>query len=78
MAEDQGREIADGGKGPDKAPTGGESGGGAYPNPHRGKKPKDDGFMGHGGQSEIDYSGPDNPNSSTRGEDDKSGDTSAT
>ncbi|WP_116090633.1 hypothetical protein [Sphingomonas crusticola] len=32
---------------------GGESGGGAYPNPHTGKKPKD-GFMGHGGQTEID------------------------
>ena len=32
---------------------GGESGGGAYPNPHSGKKPKD-GFLGHGGQTEID------------------------
>ena len=31
----------------------GESGGGSYPNPHKGKKPKD-GFMGHGGQTEID------------------------
>ena len=31
----------------------GESGGGPYPNPHSGKKPKD-GFMGHGGQTEID------------------------
>jgi hypothetical protein len=37
---------------------GGESGGGAYPNPHAGK---DDhpggGFMGHGGQTDVDYSG---------------------
>jgi hypothetical protein len=31
----------------------GESGGGPYPNPHAGKKPKD-GFMGHGGQTEIE------------------------
>ena len=31
----------------------GESGGGAYPNPHTGKKPKS-GFLGHGGQTEID------------------------
>jgi hypothetical protein len=31
----------------------GESGGGAYPNPHAGKKPKD-GFLGHGGQTDID------------------------
>jgi hypothetical protein len=30
----------------------GESGGGPYPNPHTGKKPKD-GFLGHGGQTEI-------------------------
>ena len=31
----------------------GESGGGAYANPHTGKEPED-GFMSHGGQSEID------------------------
>lgn len=31
----------------------GDGGGGAYPNPHTGKKPKN-GFMGHGGQTEID------------------------
>jgi hypothetical protein len=31
----------------------GESGGGAYPNPHKGKAPRDD-FLGHGGQTEID------------------------
>lgn len=35
---------------------GGESAGGSYPNPHTGKKPGG-GFMGHGGQTEIDYSG---------------------
>jgi hypothetical protein len=34
----------------------GESGGGAYPNPHAGKDPQG-GFMGHGGQTEIDYHG---------------------
>jgi hypothetical protein len=32
---------------------GGESGGGAYPNPHTGKAPKD-GLFGHGGQTDID------------------------
>ncbi len=52
--------------------AGGESGGGAYPNPQTGKKPKSDDIMGHGGQTEIDYSGPggngdggDNPNAAT-------------
>lgn len=39
------------------APGAGESGGGAYPNPHTGKKPTGGGFMGHGGQTEIAYSG---------------------
>jgi len=39
--------------------------GGAYPNPHTGKTERGEGgklsgFMGHGGQSEIAYSGPDN------------------
>jgi hypothetical protein len=36
---------------------GGDSGGGPYPNPHSGKKPKADGFLGHGGQTEMDYHG---------------------
>ncbi len=40
----------------------GESGGGAYPNPHTGKKPK--GF--DGGQSDKAYRGPDNPNATTK------------
>jgi hypothetical protein len=31
---------------------GGDSGGGAYANPHTGKKPKG-GFLDHGGQTEI-------------------------
>jgi hypothetical protein len=51
---------------------GGDSGGGAYPNPHRGKTGAKDGFMGSGGQSEMPYHGTgqlgeeevgDNPNS---------------
>jgi hypothetical protein len=39
----------------------GESGGGAYPNPHRGKV--GNGF--DGGQSDKDYEGPENPNATT-------------
>lgn len=35
----------------------GQSGGGAYPNPHDGKKSKSDGFLGHGGQTEMEYHG---------------------
>jgi hypothetical protein len=47
---------------------GGESQGGAYPNPHNGKEGEGSfgGFMGHGGQSEIGYEGPDNPNATTK------------
>ncbi|WP_380788217.1 hypothetical protein [Sphingomonas sp. R86521] len=36
---------------------GGESEGGAYPNPHTGKAPEGGGFMGHGGQTEMAYHG---------------------
>ena len=36
---------------------GGESGGGAYPNPHSGKEERSDGFFGHGGQSDMEYHG---------------------
>jgi hypothetical protein len=36
----------------------GESGGGAYPNPHTGKKDHPgEGFLGHGGQTDIAYHG---------------------
>ena len=35
----------------------GESDGGAYPNPHTGKKSKGGGFMGHGGQTDMAYHG---------------------
>jgi hypothetical protein len=47
----------------------GESGGGAYPNPHTRKPGKKNGpgsFFGHGGQSEIAYSGGPNPNATTK------------
>ena len=60
MADDKQPMQADGGDGPRDAADGttdtggaGESGGGAYPNPHTGKNPKG-GIMGHGGQTEID------------------------
>ena len=36
---------------------GGDSGGGAYPNPHKGKKGVKDGLMGSGGQTETAYHG---------------------
>ena len=37
--------------------SGGDSGGGAYPNPHSGKDGGSGGFMGHGGQTEMPYHG---------------------
>ena len=37
--------------------AGGESGGGAYPNPHAGKTETNTGFMAHGGQTDIAYHG---------------------
>ena len=42
---------------PGKTASGGESEGGAYPNPHAGQKEKTGGFFGHGGQTDINYSG---------------------
>jgi len=37
---------------------GGDSGGGAYPNPHTGREGTGNrGFMGHGGQSDMAYHG---------------------
>ena len=37
---------------------GGQDGGGAYPNPHTGKEGGGkDGYMGHGGQTEMPYHG---------------------
>lgn len=37
---------------------GGDSGGGPYPNPHSGKDdPGREGYMGHGGQTEMPYHG---------------------
>ena len=49
-------EHKDGVEDPHGKQGGSESDGGAYPNPHTGKKPQS-GFMGHGGQTEIAYSG---------------------
>jgi hypothetical protein len=50
---------AEGARGGAGRTPGGESGGGAYPNPHTGKDGAgDEGFMGHGGQTDIDYHGP--------------------
>lgn len=43
-------------------PNVGESGGGAYPNPHTGKEGSSDGpdtLMGHGGQTDASYYGKD-------------------
>jgi hypothetical protein len=55
---------------PGKKGGGGESGGGAYPNPQTGKTPENSGVMGHGGQTDIDYSGPPGAegNAATKGE----------
>jgi hypothetical protein len=35
----------------------GQSGGGPYPNPHQGSDQKSGGYMGHGGQSDMEYHG---------------------
>lgn len=54
---------------------GGDSGGGAYPNPHTGKDGGGGGFLDHGGQTEMPYHGSgrlgdetvgDNPNAPAR------------
>jgi hypothetical protein len=45
--------------GREAAGGGGDSGGGAYPNPHTGKEGKGGGFMSHGGQTDIAYHGGD-------------------
>lgn len=48
----------------------GESEGGAYPNPYpdKARKQGPGHFLGHGGPSEINYSGGPNPNATTREE----------
>src|SRR3954471_8840663 len=51
---------------------GGDSGGGAYPNPHRGKAPAKDGFTGRGGQSDLGYRGPEETPNAPAGEEDDS------
>lgn len=61
--------------------AGGESGGGAYPNPKSGKAGTNSGFMGHGGQTDIGYHGGEQAgdndgttaNATTRGKDDYAG-----
>lgn len=51
---------------------GGDSAGGAYPNPHTGKGGSDhEGYMGHGGQTHMDYEG--GPNSNAPAEKTKPG-----
>jgi hypothetical protein len=53
-----GRKGADDGVGDAPAKQGGgESGGGAYPNAKGPDTKKESGFFGHGGQTDIDYSG---------------------
>ncbi len=50
---------------PDMDDNRGQSGGGAYPSPHNDPKNAhpEDTFMGHGGQSDIDYYGDGEPGS---------------
>ena len=56
MADD--KDPASAGR-PDMEDNRGQSGGGAYPNPHNDpdKADPEDGFMGHGGQSNMPYYG---------------------
>lgn len=71
-----GREGAgDGVENPNGQTGEGQSNGGAYPNAKGPETKKTGGFFGHGGQTDIDYSGPgakgdedaDNPNAVTGG-----------
>ena len=60
MADDNGELASRRAAHSDGSANPGESGGGAYPNPHTGKEGSDDGpgkLMGHGGQSEMAYHG---------------------
>jgi hypothetical protein len=60
QAADVSREDPDRIESMNGASGGGQSGGGAYPNPHTGKEGKGEnkeGYMGHGGQSEMPYHG---------------------
>ena len=61
QADGEGKAVAGDGVSDVDKKRGGESSGGAYPNPHTGK---DRGTF-DGGQSEKSYSGPDNPNATT-------------
>jgi hypothetical protein len=56
-SEGEAPETAENGKESAGRNGGGDSAGGSYPNPHSGKKPRNGGFMGHGGQSEMAYHG---------------------
>lgn len=49
--------------------SGGESRGGAYPNPHTGKESGGGERRSHGGQTKIAYHGGENPNATTKGSD---------
>ena len=49
--------ASDGVSDPHGKTGGGESDGGAYPNPQTGKTSDESSFFGHGGQTEIAYSG---------------------
>ena len=60
MPDDDAKAGADDGVTNPSGKSDSESSGGAYPNPHTGKGKQDDvggGFMGHGGQSHVEYSG---------------------
>jgi hypothetical protein len=68
QADGAGSKSEDGPKIASRQGGAGESGGGAYPNPHSGKPAKHGpgSFLGHGGQSDIAYTGGANPNATTK------------
>ena len=74
QATGDGKEGAPDGVNDVKAGSGGESAGGSYANPYGEDTPKQSNPMGHGGQTHINYSGPDGEDQNAPTKDESGGD----